>query len=113
MKKNVVTGKIGEAKALDYLVKNKMKILKTNYSLNLGEIDIIAKDGDTIVFVEVKDRGSNKFGLPREAVTPQKQHKIRNVALCYLKSIHSLDASCRFDVVEIIGDEITLIKNAF
>lgn len=103
----------GEQIAKQYLLKNKYKILEMNYKNPIGEIDIIAKDKDTIVFVEVKARSSTRFGLPREAVTPYKQDKIHKVALGYLKFTQNLDAPIRFDCVEILGDEITHIKNCF
>ncbi len=107
-------GNIGENLATKYLENKGYKIVCQNFSNKLGEIDIIAKDKDYIVFVEVKARHSAKYGLPREAVTLYKQNKIRMVALSYLKTIHKLDSNCRFDVIEIFGDdEITHIINAF
>ncbi len=66
----------GEQKATEYLKKQKYKILQRNFFCNYGEIDIIAKDGDFIVFVEVKSRQSDCFGEPREAVTSTKQKTI-------------------------------------
>lgn len=108
-----IFGNQGEALAKKYLVKNKYKILETNYVNPIGEIDIIAQDKDTIVFVEVKARSSTKFGFPREAVTPFKQNKIRKVALGYLKFTNNLDAKIRFDCIEILGDQLTHIKNCF
>ena len=74
-------GEQGEALAVRHLKKAGYKIIETNYRTRLGEIDIIAKDKDTIVFVEVKTRTSVHFGSPKWAVTPQKQKKISMVAL--------------------------------
>ncbi len=107
-----VLGVTGETKAVDYLKQNGYEIIATNYTNKLGEIDIIAKDKDTIVFVEVKTRSSNKFGLGREAVNYKKQNKIRLVATAYLKYKRMLDSKVRFDVIE-INEDIYHIENAF
>lgn len=110
-------GKKSEAIAVKHLRKQKYKILEENYRTKLGEIDIIAKDDDTIAFVEVKSRRSNHYGHPKWAITPQKQRKITLVALQYLKATKQLDSKARFDVVSISlikkKPEIELIKNAF
>ncbi|MGD9411543.1 MAG: YraN family protein, partial [Desulfobacterales bacterium] len=92
-------GEQGEALAARRLKKAGYKIIETNYRTRLGEIDIIAKDKDTIVFVEVKSRRSVYFGNPKQAVTLQKQKKISMVALYYLKSTGQSTAKARFDVV--------------
>ncbi len=92
-------GEKGEAIAVGQLKKEGYKIIETNYRTKLGEIDIIAKDKDTIVFVEVKARRSVHFGSPKWAVTPKKQKKISIVALYYLKSTNQSNAKARFDVV--------------
>ena len=84
---NKITGFKGERQAVIYLTKLGYSILKNNYTTKLGEIDIIAKDKQTIVFVEVKTRLTTEFGLPREAVTSYKQNKIRLVATEYLKKL--------------------------
>lgn len=109
---NIVTGRVGETQACDYLEKLGYKIIARNYRNKIGEIDIIAKDKETLVFVEVKTRSSNKFGYGREAVNYKKQMKIRNVATAYLKYKHILDTSVRFDVIE-INDKVEHFKNAF
>jgi len=106
-------GEIGEKIALDYLKKQGYRIIKTNFVNKIGEIDIIAYDGDILVFIEVKYRRNNVFGLPREAVNATKQQKIRMVAMGYIKKYNLFEKQCRFDVVEILGDEITLIKDCF
>ena len=108
-----IFGNQGEALAKNYLIKQKYKILETNFKNAIGEIDIIAKDGDTIVFVEVKARNSTRYGLPREAITEYKQNKIHKVALGYLKFTRNINAKIRFDCIEVLGDEITHIKNCF
>ena len=111
---NRVKGDVNEELAVRYLKKNtKMKVIGRNYVNKIGEIDIIAKDLDTIVFIEVKYRSTAKYGYGREAVDDNKQWKIRNVAQMYLKENGKLDTKARFDVVDILGDEITYIPNAF
>ena len=111
---NKVYGGFGETKAKEYLENKKYQILATNYRSKIGEIDIIAKDKDTIVFVEVKYKESLRFGCPREMVTYAKQNKIRKVALGYLQSKGLFDkVNIRFDVIDILGDKITHIQNAF
>ncbi len=92
-------GKKSEEVAARHLVRNGYSILEQNYRTKQGEIDIIAKDGDTIVFVEVKARRSDHFGNPKWAVTPKKQKKILMLALYYLKATKQSNAKARFDVV--------------
>ena len=106
-------GKLGEKQAVKFLKKNKYKILETNYKRLTGEIDVIALDGDCVVFVEVKTRTSDAFGMPSEAVNLQKQVKIQKTAQYYLVENGLLDMPCRFDVIEILGKEINHINNAF
>lgn len=109
-------GKKGEELAVKFLKRNGYKIIKQNYKTLIGEIDIIAKDRDTLVFIEVKTRESLEFGLPFEAVNRAKKKKIANVAHLYLKKIKELPP-CRFDVVSIHYEnnnpKFELIKDAF
>jgi putative endonuclease len=110
-------GKESESLAVRYLKKHGYRILEQNYRTKLGEIDIIAIDKGTIVFVEVKARRSYLFGNPKFAVTPKKQRKISMVALYYLKETKQDNAKARFDVVAVssIKDkpDIEIVKNAF
>lgn len=106
-------GLAGEQEAQKYLKKKKYKLLECNYKNKLGEIDIIAKQHNTIVFVEVKSRSSLVFGMPRESVTNHKQQKIKQVAMCYLSLNKLSNCSVRFDVIEILNGQITHILNAF
>ncbi len=110
-------GKAGEELAVRYLKKKGYKVLEQNYTCPVGEIDIIAKDKKTIVFVEVKTRRSMSYGSARLAITPRKQRKISMTALYYLKSNHQMDQHARFDVVTVQStggtQEIDLIQNAF
>ncbi len=93
--------KIGESLAVEHLKARGCKILAQNYRAGRGEIDIIVKDGQFIVFVEVKTRRSLKFGVPQASVTKQKQKQISKIALAYLQSKNFWDAPCRFDVIGI------------
>ena len=109
-----ILGIQGETLAKEYLENLGYKILELNYKNKIGEIDIIAKDKDILVFVEVKARQSLKFGHPREAVNYYKQQKIKNVAVGYLKFKRLYEKiGIRFDVIDVLGDKITHIKNAF
>ncbi len=114
---NKYKGDIGEQLATNYLKKNKYKILARNYKNKIGEIDIIARQKKTIVFIEVKTRSSLQFGNPSEAVNFHKQTKIRQVAECYLQQFKIKYSDLRFDVIEILGDEkefdVNHIINAF
>lgn len=106
-------GKWGEDKACDYLQADGYQILRKNYKCRLGEIDIIAKKRDLLAFVEVKTRRTVSFGNPGEAVNYRKQAKLTSVALYFLKDVAWKDASCRFDVIEIIAypDDTFLINH--
>jgi len=113
-------GRFGEDLAVDFLRKQGYEILRTNFRCRFGEIDIIAKEGKTIVFVEVKTRKSLKFGLPSESVNFKKQLHIKRVAE-YFIAYHLSQGKYlyRFDVVEIFINgkndvtKINLIKDAF
>ncbi|MBP2651305.1 MAG: hypothetical protein H6Q74_2130 [Firmicutes bacterium] len=105
-----MAGVAGEKLAQEYLLKNKYKILATNYRTATGEIDIIAEQRTMLVFVEVKTRSSDLYGSPGEAVTLHKQRKITQTALWYLKQTGQWEARVRFDVMEVwLKDDI---KNA-
>ncbi|MGN1040495.1 MAG: YraN family protein [Candidatus Fimimonas sp.] len=106
-------GQTGEQMAAKYLQKQGYEILQRNYVAPHGEIDIIAKDGNYVVFVEVKRRKTQEFGLPREAVTLRKQQTIAQCAKLWLAKNKLYGTPVRFDVVDILNDEITLLKDAF
>ncbi len=93
--------KIGEQLAVEHLKTQGYQILAENYRFQRGEIDIIAKHEERIVFVEVKTRRSLKYGVPQSAVTIQKQRQISKIALAYLQKHNLIDTSCRFDVIAI------------
>ena len=98
-------GKSGEDVACRELRRRGYAILARRYRTRIGEIDIVARDGETIVFVEVKTRTTTAFGAPGEAVGPRKQHKIWLMGSDYLLRHGWQDRPCRFDVVAISTDE--------
>lgn len=106
-------GQKGEDIAAKYLTKHKYKILQRNFRTAHGEIDIVARDGDYIVFVEVKARQNDDFGAPREAVGIFKQQTIVKCAVAWLYQNKQYGAPTRFDVVEVLPSGVTLIKDAF
>jgi putative endonuclease len=116
-KERISLGKFGEDLARERLKDLGYRILKTNYRCSLGEVDLVARDGDVLVFVEIKTRKSESLGQIKEVVNRRKQAQLSKVALAYLKSNNLWGSKARFDVVAIrlIGGkkEIEIIKNAF
>ena len=112
------TGMLGEKLACDFLGKNGYNILETNYRCPGGEIDIIARQEDTLVFIEVRTKKSRQFGTPEESITPTKMERLRTVAAHYGQNRSNLPASWRIDVVAIQMDSkgkvsrIEIIENA-
>ncbi len=110
-------GKTGEDLAVAELERLGYAVLARRYRTKHGEIDIVARDGETTVFVEVKARTTAEFGTAAEAVTRRKQLQLASMARDYLSRSHLTDAPCRFDVVAIDGvgasAVITLYPNAF
>jgi putative endonuclease len=114
LKSNREIGTEYETIAADFLQKTGYEILERNYKNKMGEIDLIAKDGKDLVFIEVKYRKDLSKGDPAEAVNNKKQIRIRNAARGYLYFCHlGEETSCRFDVVAILGQDIRLIRDAF
>lgn len=110
-------GQSGEKLAANYLKKQGYKLIEINYRSKLGEIDIVAKDRGTLVFIEVKTRSGEQYGSPAAAVTPTKQRQISRAAQCYLAEHQLFDTEARFDVVSVLrkGNDysIKLIRDAF
>ena len=112
-------GQSGEDAAVAYLEKNHYRILARGFRFLHGEIDIIARQGETIVFIEVKTRSGAGFGSPEEAVTASKQKRIRRMAEGFLMKFRiGPNVPCRFDVLSIsVGKddvpEIRHVKDAF
>jgi putative endonuclease len=106
-------GKKGERLVAKYLKNQGFTIIKRNYKTPFGEADIIAKDGDETVFVEVKTRANQNFGLPREAVDYTKQNRYKKIAN-YFWIQTGVEPNARFDVAEVYdGKQIEYYKNAF
>jgi putative endonuclease len=116
---NKTLGNLGETLARQYLQAQGYQILEQNFKNKLGEIDLIAKDGKTVCFVEVKTRQSLNQGQPYEAVHTWKIRKLSQLATSYLKyKFNSVDILSRFDVISIVLNKgssptIQYIKNAF
>jgi putative endonuclease len=117
--KTKLLGAFGEACAADYLKKKRYKILGMNYRCSRGEIDIIARNGKTVVFVEVKLRRSRSYARASDYVDNIKQRKIILASQSWLEE-NGLEADCRFDVIEVYVDpegrkvtELNHIKEAF
>ncbi|HBA89876.1 MAG TPA: YraN family protein [Geobacter sp.] len=115
---NSSLGGVGESIAVTYLKGQGFKIVECNFRSVCGEIDVVARDGRTIVFVEVKCRKNANYGPPQLAVTPFKQRQISKAALVWLSRRKLYDADARFDVVAIVLHEHELpeiehIRNAF
>jgi len=105
-------GEMAEKRAVEFLRKQGYQIIAQNYRWRGGEIDIIARDGDFLVFVEVKARSSMNYGLPEEAITEQKKQKLIATAQRYIAQ-HKPELDMRFDVVAISGGQARLYKDAF
>ncbi len=103
-----------EELAAHYLTEQGAQILEKNFYFHGGELDIVAKDGEYLCFIEVKYRKSRAYGSPEEAVTPAKQRRIVQGAKVFLYRNHyPSEVPCRFDVISIYNDEITWIRDAF
>ena len=108
-------GDLYEQKAADYLARQGFQVIERNFYSRYGEIDLIAKDGKYLVFVEVKYRRDDACGTPLEAVTFQKQRRICKAALYYCaKNGYGDGTPCRFDVIAMEGESgVRHVKNAF
>ena len=113
----VAFGKIGEDLACEELVRRGYEILARRYRRRSGEIDIVARDGRTLVFVEVKSRDGRAFGDAAEAVTARKQRTIASLALDYIARHRLHECPCRFDVVSVVLADgtptVEVVQNAF
>jgi len=112
------TGVLGEKLAREFLKGRNYRIIETNYRCPEGEIDIVAKHKDYLVFVEVRTKRSREFGSPEESITRAKKERLKAVAWHYQQTHHDLPSLCRIDVVAIELDgkgkpsRIELIENA-
>lgn len=115
-------GRVGEDVAIEWLERQGYRIVERNATTKAGEIDVVARDGDVLCFIEVKARANRVYGPAVEAVTPHKQRRLARAASLYLV-LHPTDAPCRFDVLGMDmtddrdltddGWRFTLIRDAF
>lgn len=109
-------GADAETAACAFLVRQGLKLLTRNYHCRYGEIDLVMKQGDELVFVEVRLRNQDHFGTAAETVTPQKQARLRAAAAHYLQQHNAHDKPCRFDIIAFNGQPNTTpdwLRNAF
>ncbi len=110
-------GRYGEELAREYLEEQGLRILVTNYRFHHAEVDIIAEEGELLVFCEVKTRSDDQFGSPEQAITALKARQIRKVAGAYLATQLIRDRQCRFDVIGIVTHRgvtrLNHLRNAF
>jgi putative endonuclease len=116
--KRLFLGRRGEVLACEFLEKSGYKILQLNYRGHLGEIDLVAEDGECLVFVEVKTRSGLAYGHPFESINLRKQRQLIRAASEYLAEHGAEERICRFDAVSVLdADEAVplfeLVKNAF
>lgn len=110
---NRLTGEMGEKTAVKYLKGLGYIIKDVNVRSNAGEIDIVATDSDTVVFIEVKLRSTFNYGRPAEAINAFKRRRYINSAKIYINKHRLANRDIRFDVIEIIGEELNHIIDAF
>lgn len=106
-------GLAGEAAAASFLEGLGYRIVEHGWRCRAGEIDLVAEDGDVLVFVEVKARGGEGFGTPAESVTPSKRRRLARLAAWFLAERNAHERRCRFDVVEVRGDDVHHLADAF
>jgi putative endonuclease len=106
-------GATGEDRAASLLVRSGLRIIERNYRCKVGELDIVALDGDTLVFVEVRSRQSTEYGSALEAVGWNKRRKVSRVAQQYIGSRRPRFQTARFDVIAITGDQIEHVRDAW
>ena len=106
-------GQRGEDLAADYLSRQHLTLIARNHRCRGGEIDLICREGRTLVFVEVRQRSSGAFGGAAASITATKRRRLILAAQHYLATVGTPDADCRFDCVLIEGAQIEWIKNAF
>lgn len=106
-------GAFGERLAATAYRRRGAEVIDRNWRTSTGELDLVVREGATYVFCEVKTRRSRRYGSPLEAVTAEKQQRIRRLAAQWLRAheVHGVDI--RFDVVSIVGTEIDLVERAF
>ncbi|MHB8170855.1 MAG: YraN family protein [Thermincolia bacterium] len=112
-KERRLLGQRGEEEACNYLLLRGYELLVRNFRCKLGELDVVARDGETLVFIEVRSRGTDNFGMAEESVDWRKQQKLRRMAQYYMVNELQREADCRFDVVTVKygkGNNVESIK---
>jgi len=112
MAEHIRLGRRAEASAREFLKQHGYLIIAERYRWRSGEIDLIAREANCLVFIEVKSRSNHSHGLPEEAITPKKRRKLVLTAQCYLLD-HPTNLDTRFDVVALSQGKLRLYKNAF
>lgn len=106
-------GNVAESIAVRELVRLGYRIVEQNFRCHAGELDVVARDGQTLVFVEIRSRRSDRFGSALEAVSRAKQQQVSRVAAVYLELRRPTFDTCRFDVVGVTGDKIEVVQDAW
>lgn len=106
-------GELGEREAEAYVRRLGWKVLDRGWRCRSGELDLVAADGETVVFIEVKARSSERFGLPEEAVGRAKQARVARLAQAYLQAKGLSGRPARFDVIALSGGDVRHIRDAF
>ena len=106
-------GAAAERDAAQLLASAGYEIVERNFRCKAGELDIVARDGDVLVFVEVRSRSDDEHGTAPEMIQRTKQRRVIRVARCYLEAVAPDFDECRFDIVAITADESILLKDAF
>jgi putative endonuclease len=109
----IAIGASGEDRAADALYRRGYRIVERNYRCKVGELDIIARDGPALVFVEVRSRRTGEHGSALDAVGWRKQHKVSRTAAFYIAARRPRFETARFDVVAITGDDIVVVQDAW
>ncbi len=116
-KERLALGRFGEDLAFKKIKRLGYKKIIRNYRCSVGEVDLVANDGDTLVFIEIKTRKGKSTGYAKEAVNARKRKQLSKVALFYMKSNDCTEAKARFDVIAISINggkpQIEVVKNAF
>lgn len=113
MDNKIQRGASAEADAAQLLATAGYRIVERNFRCKAGELDLVARDGDVLVFVEVRSRGDDEHGAASEMIGRTKQRRVARVAAAYLAMMVPAFDECRFDIVAITAGELVLIKDAF
>ena len=113
MESKIQRGASAESAAVQLLVDAGYRIVERNFRCKAGELDIVARDGDVLVFVEVRSRSDDAHGSAFDMIRRDKQRRVVRVARCYLEAVAPQFEECRFDIVAITDGEAILIKDAF